>query len=365
MAGGGAFPANRCAVHSPPQILVVEDEKVQRMLVRHRLEEAGYLVEEAVDGHEALDVILDARPDLVLLDCVLPGLDGFEILQRLRGDAELRRIPVLMITTLHDPGAKLKALEVGADDFLVKPVEEAELMARVRSLLRLKSLNDELEVRNDLLRRILTRYLAEDLVQRILDDPTEKSLQIGGRLCRVSVLFADIRGFTAFSETRRPEVVAEALNTIFDALVPPIFENRGTFDKYLGDAVLAFYGAPNTYPDDALRAVRTAMQMQDSFNRLLRSRADLKPLGLGIAIVTGDAVVGNLGSQMVMDYTVIGDTSNVCKRVQEHSRGGQVLICPATCRLVDRHVDVRALEPLRLKNRIEPMQVYEVVRFLP
>lgn len=349
-------------MHSPPRVLVVEDEKVQRMLVRHRLEEAGYAVWEAVDGNEALDAVLEIKPDLILLDAVMPHLDGFDVLQRLRGDPEFYRLPVLMLTTLHDPSHKVKALEVGADDFLVKPVDEAELLARVRSLLRIKSLNDEMEVRNALLRRIMTRYLAEDFVQRLLDNPSEESLQVGGRLCVVSVLFADIRGFTAFSETRRPEVVAAALNTIFDALVPVIFENRGTFDKYLGDAVLAFYGAPISYTDDALRAVRTAVVMQQRFKRVLAGRPDLKELGLGIAIVTGDALVGNLGSQMVMDYTVIGDTPNVCKRVQEHSRGGQILICPATCRAVGRHVDVRALEPMALKNRTERMQVYEVVR---
>jgi adenylate cyclase len=155
--------------------------------------------------------------------------------------------------------------------------------------------------------------------------------------------------------------VVSVINTIFKRLVPVIFAQRGTFDKYLGDAVMAFYGAPIPYPDDALRAVRTAVQMQRAFQALRQEQPELGPLGLGIGIFTGDSVVGNLGSEQVMDYTVIGDVPNSAKRLQENAAPGQILICPTTRAAVQDHVRVNALEPLALRGKKAPVPVFEVL----
>ncbi len=347
------------------RILVVEDEVVQRMLVRHRLEQAGYLVEEASDGQMGLDLAPVFRPDLILLDCMLPGVDGFQVLQGLRRDPELRHIPVLMITALSNPAARQKGLEMGADDFLLKPVEEAQLLARVRSLVRISAMNRDLRTRDSLLRQVLGRYLSAAHVAEILENPGGEIPLLGGSVRRVSVLLAEIRGFEDFRTAHRPEVVTSTLNTLFDTLVPGIFENGGTFDKYLGNSVLAFYGAPSSYADDALRAVRTGMQMRDSFSRLRDAHPGLGGLALSVAIATGDALVGNLGSRQVLDYTIMGDAMELCRLVQARVGEGQVLVCPATHRQVERHVEARALEPVQLEGRPGPLQLHEVLRFLP
>ncbi len=364
---GRDLPATAKAdiVSKSARILVVEDEVVQRMLVRHRLELAGYQVEEATDGQMGLDLVPVFRPDLVLLDCMLPGLDGFQVLKRLRRDPEHGHIPILMITALSNPAARRRGLEMGADDFLLKPVEETQLLARVRSLVRISAMNRDLRTRDSLLRQVLTRYLSAAHVAEILENPGGDIPLLGGSVRRISVLQAEIRGFGGYQGSHRPEVVTSTLNSVFDALVPRVFENGGTFDKYLGNSVLAFYGAPTSYTDDALRAVRTGMQMHDSFADLQAGHPDLADLALSVAVASGDALVGNLGSRQVLDYTIMGDAVELCRQVQELAGPGQVLICPATHRQVERHVEARALEPVQLEGRPGPMQLHEILGFLP
>lgn len=332
------------------------------MIYTRWLENAGYIVLAAEDGISALELALEHCPDLVILDCIMPGLNGFEVLASIRQAPELVDTMIIMVTSITDPNAKMRGLHGGADEYLTKPLERLEFLARVQSLMRIKQLNNQLALTNSLLHTILRRYLAPDLISIILNSPMEDALSIGGKLCTVSVIFADICRFTSFSETRSPAEVANALNRIFDVLVPIIFKNRGTFDKYLGDAVMAFYGAPNPYPDDALRAVTTAVEMQEAFAKLVKTDSDLAELGLGIGVVTGEALVGNLGSQQVIDYTVIGDTPNTCKRVQEHASAGQILICPQTLQQVQNHVEVKALPQLQLKHRVKPLKVFLVTK---
>ena len=343
-----------------PIILVIDDDEGTRLMLRRILEREAYQVAEAPDGDEGLAACQRVHPDLILLDGMMPRMTGFEVVKRLREDEATRAIPVLMLTALPDLNDKVRGLDLGADDFLRKPINRVELLARVRSLLRIRYLHNELEQRNALLRNVLNRYVAEDVATDILTNPVEK-LRLGGQTSRVSVLFADIRGFTSFTEDHTAPVVVGLINLVFKRLVPVIFAHKGTFDKYLGDAVMAFYGAPVSYPDDTLRAVQTAVDLQQVFVALKQEQAELAPLGLGIGIFTGDAVVGNLGSEQVMDYTVIGDVPNSAKRLQENAGPGQILICPATCEAVQDHVKVRPLEPLLLKGKKAPLQVFEVL----
>jgi class 3 adenylate cyclase len=343
-----------------PSILVIDDDDGMRLMLRRILEKESYKVEEAPDGEEGLAACQRIRPDLILLDGMMPRMTGFEVVRRLREDPATRAVPVLMLTALPDMNDKVRGLDMGADDFLRKPINRVELLARVRSLLRIRYLHNELEQKNALLHNVLNRYVAEDVTNEILANPAE-NLRLGGHTSRVSVLFADIRGFTSFTEDRPAPVVVSVINTIFKRLVPVIFAQRGTFDKYLGDAVMAFYGAPIPYPDDALRAVRTAVQMQRAFQALRQEQPELGPLGLGIGIFTGDSVVGNLGSEQVMDYTVIGDVPNSAKRLQENAAPGQILICPTTRAAVQDHVRVNALEPLALRGKKAPVPVFEVL----
>jgi len=216
------------------------------------------------------------------------------------------------------------------------------------------------EKQNVILDQVLKRYLSEEIAEDILKNPAEK-LQLGGETLLVSVLFADIRGFTTFSKSRDAKIVMKKLNQIFDRVVRIVFENDGTFDKFIGDALMAFYGAPISYENDALRAVRTALKMQKAMKQLHEEDQSLRELELGIGIYTGYAVVGNLGSEQMMNYTVIGDTPNMASRFQDHANAGQILIDSVTYEAVGEPIEVRKLKPLVIKGKKAPIGAYEVL----
>lgn len=340
------------------RILVIDDNPQNVELLESALTLAGYEVFTALGGEEGLEKARSHLPDLILLDVLMPDMDGYEVCIRLRKDEATRSIPVVMLTALKGMEDKVRGLEVGADDFLSKPFHQVELMARVRSLLRVKRLHDELEERNRLLASILNRYMSEEITARILDQP-ERYLKLGGETRLVTVLFADIKGFTSFAEEHSASRVVEVLNTVFSHLTQLIFKHKGTFDKYLGDAIMAFYGAPISYEDDVLRALQTALEMQEVFEKL-RARENLGDLGLGIGIHTGEAVVGNIGSEKVMDYTVIGDTPNVARRLQELAGGGQIFISQATYQWVKDQAIVEEKPPQVLRGKQRRVMIYEL-----
>ncbi len=346
---------------SPPRILIVDDKENNLRLLRSTLEPMGYEVSAARNGPEALERVFQDRPDMVVLDVLMPGMTGFEVVEKIRAHAESQAIPVLMLTALSEMRDKVKGLDAGADDFLTKPFHPVELLARVRSLLRIKRLHDELQAKNALLERILMRYISEEVAQEILHNP-DQNLRLGGQSCEVSVLFADIRGFSHFSEKREAVQVTQVLNKVFDRLSPAVFEYRGTLDKYLGDAIMAFYGAPVPSPNSAEQAVRTAWEMMQRFTQLCQDDpCTMCELGLGVGISTGEAVVGNVGSERIMDYTVIGKTPNTAKRLQESAQAGQILIDERAYQTVREIAHVRPIEPLRLKGYSEPVRAYEVL----
>jgi adenylate cyclase len=344
------------------KVLVVDDDPQNAELLEAYLTRmADYEVAIARDGQEALERVGAEPPDLILLDIMMPRMDGYEVCTRLKKDPSTQFIPIVMVTALRGTEERIQALEVGADDFLSKPFNVYELLARVKSLIRIKHLHDELEKKNELLFNILNRYVAQEVSSMILDDPT-RYLKLGGESRKVTVLFADIRGFTKFSEIRSPTEVVATLNTVFPALINVVFKWKGTFDKYLGDAVMAFYGAPVSYEDDTWRAIQTAWELQLVFDDLVRSREDveLAELGLGIGLHSGEAVVGNIGSEWMMDYTVIGDTANVARRLQEVAGKGQILISEAVYSEVSERIEAVSLSPQRVHGRQEPIVCYEV-----
>jgi len=343
------------------RILVVDDDARNTELLHAYLTSIGYEVITASSGEQALGIVAAQPPDLILLDVMMPGLNGLEVCARLKGREETRLIPIVMVTALRETKDKIRAIEVGADDFLSKPFNIYELAARVKSLLRIKRLHDELEQKNDLLYNVLNRYMSTEVSTQILRDP-DRYLQLGGETRRVTVLFVDIKGFTQFAERHSPTRVVELLNTCFSELTKIIFKWRGTFDNFLGDAIMAFYGAPVSDEDDEWRALKTALELQETF-QMWKGKwqtEDLTDLGLAIGLHTGEAIVGNIGSELVMHYTVIGDTANVAKRLQELAKKGQILISAATyCPVADRAM-VRELEPQVLRGRQEPIKVYEL-----
>lgn len=344
----------------PPHILIVDDDWLNRDLLKAYLTASGCEVLTAANGREALQVASETPPDLVLADVQMPVMDGLTLCRTLKSLPATRFVPVVIVTALDSEDEKLKAIESGADDFVSKPYNAIILLTRVRSLLRIKQLHDEIESRNRLLRQVLNRYVASEVADVILTDP-EKRLKLGGELRRVTVLFADIRGFTKYTEDHQAREVITTLNDIFRALSEVVFDHRGTFDKYLGDGLMAFYGAPVEAADDPQRALDTALEMQRRF-AILRAdnEADYRELGLGIGLHTGDAIVGNIGSEELMDYTVVGDVANVAKRLQEHARGGEILISQATFEDVQVQ-GAEKLVDLRLPGRTENVTAHRIL----
>jgi class 3 adenylate cyclase len=343
-----------------PKIMIADDDWLNRELLQTYLANAGGEVFAFSNGAEAWAAVEEGfMPDIALLDIQMPQMNGLELCERLK---KRFFIPVIIVTALDAEDEKLRAIEMGADDFVSKPYNSVILLTRVRSLLRLKQLHDELDSRNKLLRQVLTRYVDEEVANVILKDP-ERYLQLGGVTRNVTVLFADIRGFTKFTEENGATAVVESLNRVFNQLTEVIYQNGGTFDKYLGDAIMAFYGAPVSQGEDVQNAIRTAIGMQKCFTELQNSpEAGLLAnlTGLGIGVHTGEAIVGNIGSERVMDYTVIGDTVNVARRLQEVAEPSQILISDATLAHAPS-ARVKPLKPTFLPGRSEPIMLYSLL----
>ncbi|MGD8814916.1 MAG: adenylate/guanylate cyclase domain-containing protein [Anaerolineales bacterium] len=342
-----------------PRILVVDDDWLNRDLLATYLTTSGCEVVSAADGEAALEAIQGQPPDLAVVDLQMPRMDGLALCRALKNAPETRFVPVIIVTALDSEDDELKAIEAGADDFITKPFRSIILLTRVRSLLRIKKLHDEIGKRNRLLRQTLNRYMAEDLTEVILTDP-ERYLKLGGEIRAVTVLFADIRGFTKFTEDHTGPQVISTLNSIFTELSQVVFSHQGTFDKYLGDGLMAFYGAPVPGEDDAQRALNTALEMQRVFHAVCEAADDdLSSLALGVGLHSGEAVVGNIGSEKMMDYTVVGDVVNVSKRLQELAEPWQILLSEATYGLLDG-VEAEKVGPVNVPGRREKIVAYAI-----
>ncbi|MBN1439994.1 MAG: response regulator [Anaerolineales bacterium] len=315
-------------LNRPPLVLVADDDKNIRELLQTYLESSGCRVFPAGSGDAALEILSREGIDLALLDISMPGKSGLEVCRAMRAERRTRLVPA-MIVTAHD-SERLEAIDAGADEFLGKPLDSVILLTRARSLLRLRKLHLDLEERNELLARALHRYVSKDVAETILTEP-ERYLRLGGESRRVTVLFADIKGFVRFTENHPAAEVVAMLNRIFPILTGAIFECGGTFDKFIGDAVMAFFGAPVPQEDDARRAVEAARRVQRAFAEQAPAlNLASGEIALGIGLHTGEAIVGNIGSDLVMDYTVVGDAVNIAQRLQEEAWPGQVLLSQAT-----------------------------------
>lgn len=348
---------------SQPTVLVADDDWLNRDLLKVYLDNAGFRVESFVNGEEAWQAVEQGLlPDIVLTDMQMPKMDGLGLCIRLKGYPPTQFVPVVIVTGMDDDEDRLRAIKAGADDFVTKPFNSLVLLTRVRSLLRIKFLYDELENRNKLLHQVLNRYVDEEVANIILTDP-KRYLKLGGETRYVTVLFADVRGFTRFTESNSPKKVVETLNKVYNQFIEVVFEYKGTFDKFLGDGLITFFGAPVSQPDDTLRALKTALEMQRRFSLLEEeiNRDVNAPLrGVGIGIHAGEAVVGNIGSERTMDYTVIGDTVNTARRLQEEAGPGEILISEAVFREVP-NAKVLQLAPRMLHGKSEPFPTFALL----
>jgi class 3 adenylate cyclase len=336
------------------QLFVVDDNKVNRLLLSRSLELMGHRVASASDGRAALDAMRRVSYDLVLLDIEMPGMNGFEVLTELRADLALRDVPVIVTSSLEGVDNVVRCIELGAEDYLPKPVNPALLKARVGATLEKKRLRDQ---QKELVRRFATAEVAEDLQQ--------SGFALGGKRVAGTVMFADIRGFTSLAESQPPEETIELLNTYYTLMFDAISNNGGIVSQIAGDGLMAIFGAPLPLPDHADAAVRTAIdmiQMIDLFN-VEQAAASKPPIRIGIGIATGDMVAGYTGTRDRATYTCIGDTVNLAARLEAHTKeaGRPILIDAATHAALRPDIAAEGLGAVPIRGKALPVDVFAVV----
>lgn len=343
-----------------PHILVVDDEPPNVRLMRLTLRAEGYGVTTAGSGLEALQRLGEATVDLVILDVMMPGMSGYDVCRALRADYATRFLPVILVTALKDRDDRVRGLEAGADDFITKPVDEIELKARVRSLLRIKALHDQLERKSDLLLDALQRAVSPAVAAQILAEP-DRYLHPGGVRRAVTILFGDVRGYTSLAEELPPQEAMAILNAYLARIIEVVYRHGGTVNQLLGDGVMALFGAPIEHDDDPRRAVAAALEMQLAVGALEIDGHPLVRLRMGIGINSGDVVVGHIGSELRMDYTAVGDAVNLAARFEQNAGPGQVLVTQATYEQIASHFEVQTVGTLRVQGREGWAQGYSVL----
>jgi adenylate cyclase len=344
-------------------ILIADDDPIARKLLNRLLEHDGHSVRAAADGTEALALFRAEMPDVVLLDIVMPGLDGISVLRALKADPNTAHVPVIMISAVEDFESVVSCIEAGADDYLPKPYNAVILRARISAGLAKKRLHD---VQRAHMRDVFSRFLPEHVVDSVLERDAD-DLRLGGARTVGTVMFTDLRGFTSFSESRPPEVVLEVLNSYFDATSDAIFEHGGTLVAYLGDGFLAVFGAPIECDDHADRALATALSIINvrlpRFNVWLREQGIASELRMGVGLNTGPFMSGNVGSLRRLEYTVHGDTVNTASRIEAltKSAGVPILIADATRNaLLASPRDIRRVGEFEIRGRESSVTLWTI-----
>lgn len=356
----------------PGFILAVDDRQENRDLIARYLTRMGHTVITAASGEEALETLSTTDIDVVLLDLIMPGMDGRETLRRIKEHAQWRATPVIMISGRQDMAGIISCIETGAEDYLFKPFNPVLLQARIKAGIERKRWHDreqnyraELERKEQFIRDIFGRYLSQEIVADILERP--KGLDMGGDLREVTIMMSDIRGFTSICEGLAPAQVVKVLNRYLGAMADIIIEHQGTIDEFLGDAILAVFGAPQQRPDDADRAVRCALAMQAAMadiNSANRSEG-LPVLESGIALNTGVVIAGNIGSKKRSKYGFVGHPMNVTSRIEEHARGGMIIVSDDTFAALEGQYELGFTKNVQVKGVQAPLCIHQIKRELP
>ena len=363
-----------------PKILVVDDTPLNVKYLADLLALRQYVVVTASSGPEALKQIEKERPDLVLLDVMMPGMTGYDVCRKIRQDST-SYLPVVMVTALDPAQERVHGLEAGADDFLPTPVNQAELLARVRSLIRIKELYDtvqaqatqladwnktlEQRVREQVhqLERLgrLKRFFSPQLAELLLSGDSEDPLKVHRR--EITSLFMDLRGFTAFAETAEPEEVMEVLREYHAEIGRFVARYEGTLERFAGDGVMVFFNDPVPLPNHAEQAVRMAIEVRQKLTELSLGWARKRyELGFGIGISTGYATLGQIGFEGRWDYAAIGTVTNLAARLCSEAAPGQILIDKRIYGAVEHLVDAEAVGTLTLKGFHRPIPTYNIIR---
>ncbi len=369
-------PAIDPRITDASEVLVVDDHTDTAALIRLYLERAGFVVRLIDNGEQALVSVPVLRPSVVLLDIILPGIDGLEVCRRLKADPATLDIPVVLVTALSRREDRVRGIEAGADDFLSKPVHPEELVARVRTLARLSEmrraleyerLQREVEQRRQM-QRTFERYIAPEVLSEVLaaGNSPESLLSRHVRTDAIA-LFADLRGFTRMSETLEADRVVALLNEFFTTLTEVTYAYEGTVFNMAGDSLLIGFNVPIAREDSATRAILAACTMQSQFLDIAerwRSEDGIE-VGLGIGICGGNVVVGNVGSRTYMTYTMIGDAVNVAARLMQLAKAGEILISRNVLEQtdgLDAYYQPEPIEPILLKGKSKPIDAYRIAR---
>lgn len=336
-----------------PRILIVDDEPFNVEYLEQELEDANYETVAAVNGKDALDKVKDTSPDLILLDIMMPIMDGFDTLRHLKADVDTRDIPVVIISANNDLKSVVRGVELGAEDYLPKPFEPVLLHARITSSLERKRLRDE--------QRRLIRTFAD---ANVADELMKQGFSLGGKHTRITSMFVDVRNFTTMTEANDPAVVIDMLNRYYEVVIDTVQSFGGNVNQMQGDGLMSFFGAPVWYEDHAQRAVNSALQILKTLKQYNeeQAKAGAFEIKVGVGIATGQVVAGYAGIQSRATYICVGDPVNLSARLESHTKVVKepIVMDELTSRELDGSVQLRELGEELFKGKTIPVKVYTV-----
>jgi DNA-binding response OmpR family regulator len=358
----------------PAKVLVVDDTPANVKLLADLLSVKGYEVATAANGEDGLKRLAETRPDLVLLDVMMPGMNGYEVCRAIRADKSNGILPVVMVTSLDPTQERIKGLEAGADDFLTKPINQPELLARVKSLLRIKQLYDQLgELNAGLEKRVaeqvaeverlarLKRFVSPRVGELILAGEVDDPLKTHRR--EITVVFTDLRGFTAFSDGAEPEEVMSVLREYHATLGHIVLAHEGTIEHFSGDGVMILFNDPIPLAEPELAAIRMAIEMREAVAKLATGwKKRGHDLGFGVGIANGYATLGAIGFEGRRDYGAIGPVTNLAARLCAEASSGQVLVSQRILGKLEDKVESEHIGELTLKGFHRAITAHNVLR---
>ena len=335
-------------------ILIADDNRVNRLLLARGLEGEGHTVAFAEHGAEALDLLRGQRFELMLLDVLMPELDGYGVLEKVQQDPHLRDIPVIVTSALDELDSVVRCLEMGAEDYLTKPVNPVLLNARINASLEKKRLRDQ---QRELISKFATKEVAQDLLT--------SGFSLGGKYVDASAMFCDIRSFTTIAEGREPTETIELLNDYYTLMMDAISGEGGIVNQIVGDGLMAIFGAPVPREDHPQAAVLAARQMIDLIRLFNEEQAarDKMQIEIGVGIASGRVIAGYTGTLHRATYTCVGDTVNVAARLESHTKvvNRPILIDDETRRALDPGIALEPQGEVLMKGKTEPINVYAVL----
>ncbi len=374
-------------MRDPARILIVDDTPTNVDILAKRLSAHGYEILTAGDGEEGLAVAREQQPDLILLDIMMPKMDGIEVCQHVKGDASLPFIPIILVSAKSDSKDVVAGLEAGAEEYLIKPVDQTALVARVKSMLRIKELHDKsqeqaarleaqaaelVDLNQGLEQRVaeqltelehvsqLKRFFSPQLAELIVSSGDDKFMKSHRQ--EITVVFCDLRNFTEFSSTAEPEEQLRVLREYHNAVGSLIFRFEATLEHFAGDGVMAFFNDPVPCPDPAARAIKMAIAMRGEVGELRKTWEKRGfELGFGVGIALGYATLGQVGFEGQFHYMAIGSVANLASRLCDQAKDGQILITQRVYADVEDMAEVEPVGELTFKGFHKPVPAYQVL----